>query len=393
MGVEEGKIPDEMIEMKEPKVFNKEEFEKIEVRETKLCKIGKVEVDKNEEEVLKLHPKFAVGKKLDEEQFELDKECGFAKLRWELDGENRENKGKAENQLGMRGEVEIKEKKECGSGDNQDRKLETEITREELVYDPVNRVYDARKMKVTNLGENTRRTLPNPLKPVQEVRREEYMKVFRDYSEQERKNGGRRTNLTDSENKGMKSLKRRIENDEIVVINTDKSSKLAVMKKEEYKEMGEGTRMKDRKIGREELIQREKTLNEHTEFWTQMTNAGENFDHDRRISKSRTSKSNNTASLYLMYKDHKKEVKSRDVASGSTSNTLGLSNVISEIVEAVSASAKENYEVISGEDMIANIEKVDREFMEERNGATRTEAENTGRGTGEKGGGGGDGRN
>ena len=101
MGVEEGKIPDEMVEMKGAKLLNEEEFEKIEVRETELCKIGDMQVDKDEEEVLKLHPKFAVTKKLDDEQFELNIECGFAKLRWEFDGENRENKGKAENQLGM----------------------------------------------------------------------------------------------------------------------------------------------------------------------------------------------------------------------------------------------------------------------------------------------------
>ena len=40
---------------------------------------------------------------------------------------------------------------------------------------------------------------------------------------------------------------------------------------------------------------------------------------------------------------------------------IGLSNAISELVEAVASSAKENYEVVSSEDMIANIEKVNEE--------------------------------
>ena len=377
----EGGVPDEIIEMREVRAFNEEEFEKIEVKETEPCRIGNVELDRNEEEALRLHPKFAVRKKLDEEQFELDIECGFAKLRWEI-GEN--NLEKKEEQIAGVVTIDIE------SRENKSKEQEEELTKGELVFDPVKKVYDARNMKVTNLGENTRITLPKPLKPVQEamieVRREEYMRVFREYKEQERKKGERRTNLTEMESKGIKSLKKRIENDEIVVIKTDKSSKMAVMNKEEYKSMGESTRVKDRKIGREGLIRREKVLNEHTEFWTQMTKAGENHEHNRRIVKSRTSNSNNTANLYFMFKDHKKEVKFRDVASGSTSNTLGLSNVISELVEAISASASENYEVISGEDMIANIEKVNTEFEAERTRVYGTEVTNI---ETERGGGGG----
>ena len=40
-----------------------------------------------------------------------------------------------------------------------------------------------------------------------------------------------------------------------------------------------------------------------------MTKAGENHEHEDRIKKSRTSKSNNVANLYFLYKDHKKEIK------------------------------------------------------------------------------------
>ena len=43
---------------------------------------------------------------------------------------------------------------------------------------------------------------------------------------------------------------------------------------------------------------------------------------------------------------------------------MGLSNAISELIEAVSSSAVENYEVISGEDMLASVEKVNKEFKE-----------------------------
>ena len=57
--------------------------------------------------------------------------------------------------------------------------------------------------------------------------------------------------------------------------------------------MGRGTRTKDRKINRKEIIMREKKLNEHTAMWTKMTQAGKNHEHEDRIEKARTSKSNN----------------------------------------------------------------------------------------------------
>ena len=40
-----------------------------------------------------------------------------------------------------------------------------------MVYDPVRNEYDARRMRVTNLAENTRITLPKPLKPIHEAER------------------------------------------------------------------------------------------------------------------------------------------------------------------------------------------------------------------------------
>ena len=258
------KVPEEIVELDEAKAFNRIEFDKIVIKETEPEVIGKVEIDENEKEALKLHPKFAVRKKLDREQFQLDMECGFAKLRWEIgkDVEEQENTGKkGEN----RGSVE--ERKETQS---ETEEMEEDTARGELVFDPETRTYDARKMKITNLRENTRITLPRPLKPIHEamieVRRKEYNRVFDEYRGKESKKRKRVSNLTEEESKGVKSLKSRIEKDEIVVLKTDKSSKLTVMNKEEYRETGEKLREKDRKVNREEIIKRKKTLNEHSEY-------------------------------------------------------------------------------------------------------------------------------
>ena len=71
-----------------------------------------------------------------------------------------------------------------------------------------------------------------------------------------------------------------------------------------------------------------------------------------------------------MYKDHKAEGGFRQVVGGCSSNTLGLSNLLSEVLESLASSRKDPYEVIRTEDMLARIgeanEKINR-LMEENN--------------------------
>ena len=63
-----------------------------------------------------------------------------------------------------------------------------------------------------------------------------------------------------------------------------------------------------------------------------------------------------------MYKDHKAEGGYRPVVSGCNSDTLGLSNTLSEIIEAVCMAVEQPYEVVSSEDMLARVEKCNEEI-------------------------------
>ena len=73
-----------------------------------------------------------------------------------------------------------------------------------------------------------------------------------------------------------------------------------------------------------------------------MLNAGSDHEHQNRIIKSKMSESENAAAMYDMYKDHKAEGGYRPVVSGCNSDTLGLSNMLSEAVEAVAQSCKKS---------------------------------------------------
>ena len=65
--------------------------------------------------------------------------------------------------------------------------------------------------------------------------------------------------------------------------------------------------------------------------------------------------SENIADLYLMYKDHKSGDKTRPTATGHSSNKRGLSNAVSEVLEAINNSENNRYNTISSEDMMARM--------------------------------------
>ena len=76
-----------------------------------------------------------------------------------------------------------------------------------------------------------------------------------------------------------------------------------------------------------------------------------------------------------MFKDHKAEGGFRQVVGGCSSNTLGLSNMLSEVLESVASSRRNPYEVISSEDLLARVENANDKIsnlMEENNAKNNT---------------------
>ena len=153
---------------------------------------------------------------------------------------------------------------------------------------------------------------------------------------------------------------------EIVIVRTDKSGKLAAMLKKDYLEMGLKKIEKDMKMTRREIKENEENLNAHTRMLLKVVNAGEMHGHLKRITDSKITHSETSAPMYYMYKDHKKEGGWRPVVSGCNSNTLGLSNLLSDMVESVCGSITDPYEVISSEDMLSRVEAFNSLVKEER---------------------------
>ena len=68
--------------------------------------------------------------------------------------------------------------------------------------------------------------------------------------------------------------------------------------------------------------------------------------------------------MYLLYKDHKEKRATRPVVTGCNSNTKGFSYSVSGLLESVNKAKPNAYEVISGEDVLAKVERYNVEAEE-----------------------------
>ena len=71
---------------------------------------------------------------------------------------------------------------------------------------------------------------------------------------------------------------------------------------------------------------------------TKVFNIGESHKHLKLVQESVIMHSETLAPMYYLYKDHKKEPGWRPVVSGCNCNTVGISNILSDIVEYICSS-------------------------------------------------------
>ena len=99
-------------------------------------------------------------------------------------------------------------------------------------------VWQFSKKRVTSMKGNTSVVLPSKVKDFKEeaaleTMRVEVMEVFRDHIKANcNERGEQKSNLTASEMRGLKSLKKRVKEGELVVVPTDKTGKLCIMSRE-----------------------------------------------------------------------------------------------------------------------------------------------------------------
>ena len=209
-------IPENLSRYKELSIYMEEE--KTEAKENnenddvKKMILGEIEIDENEESVLKLPPDYSIYEKLSDEEFCLELELSNTKYRWAMRDEEDADTKDGEEEIPTEEERELFERMEAES---------------RQYYDPVKKEFDVRKKRVTDLKENSKVILPKPLKTSLEarisLRRDKYISVYKEYKKENcNSRDEQRLNLTFSQKKGLLKLRKRIKDSEIVIMLTDK---------------------------------------------------------------------------------------------------------------------------------------------------------------------------
>ena len=190
---EEDEVPDDMQEYSELSVFNKTKFSEKEVKKNEVQVVGDVTLSGEEKEILRLHNKLSVLENLKPGGLDPEQEAAVAKLRME----------------------KVKEKEYEGFSPEEREELEMIDSKARMIYDPLEKVYDNRRRRVTDLRECIRIILPKPLNPDEEskikVRKRTQKEVYEKYVKKHtNKQHEQKSNLTKSEKEGLKSLIKRI---------------------------------------------------------------------------------------------------------------------------------------------------------------------------------------
>ena len=259
-------VPEELKQYAECKIFSKRKYEEIQVKYNEDSIIGDISLDTDERSILRLNPKFAVMQRLDSEQMEREIEIGFTKMRYEI---KRRERRKLEEEVEYEGLNGKKRKVDTGE-DNEKALLED--AKERQIYDPIDKIFDHSKKRVTDLQECAEVYLPKPVDEKyeceMEIIRNVILEEFNSYKEKIERNIERNNkktgrnqapemnqegiNLSMNERKGLKKLQKRIQKGEIAIIKTDKSGKTTAISKEDYLKMGREANSSDKKVDRKE---------------------------------------------------------------------------------------------------------------------------------------------
>ena len=251
---------------------------------------GNIEVTKNEVEILSLPPKFAVFDRVDLVKCEAQVEKGLAKLRWTTQ--------RTTEPANEQGESTTQKTIEMGEQHDEVR-----------VFNEETKTLDLRLLKPSDLPFNKRVVLPAPLDDEKEVTlqhlRDRLSKTTKKYVQSTEYRTTVNGNLTKAEKSGLKSLKERIDQDGIVVYQTDKSGRFSVDAIHNYREACQTHTENDPTVDQDFHEKVQKQANAHSTFWVRILRTGEELGGQARIKGNMLVQDCILPPLYALRKDHK----------------------------------------------------------------------------------------
>ena len=165
----------------------------------------------------------------------------------------------------------------------------------------------------------------------------------------------------------MNSLSKRVKDGDIFIPSTDKSSRFAILSKEQYIESGHTHTVKDKEVKWSEIKYLQAQVNSH--MWWLSAIVGYSKDTDqKRMNRNIQGSTVEVPEMVLLIKDHKpwspdsgKPVPSSPVVSGSRGINTHLSEWVSEFLEPIAADMNSG-EISSTEEALARIDIINSEI-------------------------------
>ena len=317
---------------------------------------GKLVLGDDEKKVLTRGPKFTIRRCLDKERFLIEMEKSLLKEKW--DRSQREHEGE---------ELVDMDKEES---DRVNKIAEEQVAKSRQVFDGEEMIVNFANHKVTDAKMNTRVVLPRSLTPKEEgdleVRRTIWASLFDRYKESMTdEEGVQESNLSTEETRGLKSLQERIKSGEIVICQTDKSGRFAVLTREDYERAGMKHVKGDQEVDLEYVRQNNRVLNGHCSMWLRIFLVGANWGHEDRHRETKITNSLSVCPLYLLFKDHKGwewhmggVAPTRPVASANSGANVHFSELLSQTIEPLANKFVGGMEWISTCDMLSDVDKL-----------------------------------
>ena len=159
---------------------------------------------------------------------------------------------------------------------------------------------------------------------------------------QDEESGKTEDNLNPSERRGLNSLRKRVKEGKIVLVQTDKSWRLAVLTREQYQETGEPHLKDTTEIGLGFLRTNQSILNGHMSWWAAILNLGANWNQEDRCKANLLNHGLSVCPMRLLYKDHKYWTTdlgvpppTRSIVGGNKGGNMGMSELVSVIMEPI----------------------------------------------------------
>ena len=217
--------------------------------------------------------------------------------------------------------------------------------------------------------------MPNPGFPQLEaelaLRSDLYRKVIYEYKIQKEITTKQRPNLTSTQNKGLKIIKKRIKQGEYLVLKSDKSGKFVVSSRLAYEEMGAKHIKDDRIVDNLEIANIQKKIAGHTSMMIRMLGHGQDANQEDRFRKSMVNYSENISPGYMTVKDHKVMVDgklpdTRYMVSGVQGMGLSINNLTADVVEALGDNlAEDSVEIKSSEHLKHLLDKYNKHLEDQ----------------------------